>query len=99
MKTKVTLAARTKVTLAASVCALSALAAPSAIAQQNWPTKPLRLVMPFAAGGPVDLVARTFSPRLAERLGQPVLVENRVGAGGNIAGDFVLKSPPDGYTM
>jgi tripartite-type tricarboxylate transporter receptor subunit TctC len=86
----------------AAVCALSTLAVSSALSPaiaQSWPSKPLRLVMPFAVGGPVDLVARTFSPRLSERLGQPVIVENRVGAGGNIAGDFVLKSPPDGYTL
>jgi tripartite-type tricarboxylate transporter receptor subunit TctC len=85
--------------LLATVCAFSVVAFSGAHAQQNWPTRPLHLVMPFAVGGPVDLVARTFSPKLAERLGQPVLVENRVGAGGNIAGEYILKSPPDGLNM
>ena len=91
-----------KVTLAKAVCALSALASAAVVSSafaQSWPARPMRLIMPFAVGGPVDLVARTFSPKLADRLGQPVIVENRVGAGGNLAAEFILKSPPDGYQM
>lgn len=68
-------------------------------AQQGYPSKPIRFVVPFAAGGGGDVVARMLAQRLSERLNNPVVVENRVGAGGNIGSDFVLKSSPDGYTL
>ena len=68
-------------------------------AQQRFPGKPIRFVVPFAAGGGGDLTARMLAQRLSERLNNPVVVENRTGAGGNIGSDFVLKSPPDGYTL
>ncbi len=64
-----------------------------------WPTKPLRLVVPFAAGGSSDVMARTVAKSLAEDLGQPIVVENKPGAGGNIALDFVAHQPGDGYTL
>ena len=87
---------RALATLAALACAN--LAPLAARAQSRWPDKPVRLVLPYAAGGPTDVVARALAARLAEVLGQPFLVENRLGAGGNIASEFVAKAPADGYT-
>jgi len=66
---------------------------------QAWPTKPIRLISPFSAGSTVDLQARLLAIPLAEILGQPVIVEDKAGAGGAIGLDFVAKSPPDGYTI
>ena len=76
-----------------------ALSIPALRAQQKFPAKPIRFVVPFAAGGGGDVVARMLAQRLQDRLNNPVVVENRVGAGGNIGSDYVLKSPPDGYTL
>ena len=66
---------------------------------QTYPTKPIRIVVPFVAGGAVDLLARIMGQKLTEPLGQPMIIENRPGAGGNAAADLVAKSPPDGYTI
>jgi tripartite-type tricarboxylate transporter receptor subunit TctC len=82
----------------ASAMALTALGAGPATAQP-YPNKPIRLLVPFAAGGAVDLLARLTAAKMSESLGQPVVIENRPGAAGNTAADAVAKSPPDGYTI
>jgi tripartite-type tricarboxylate transporter receptor subunit TctC len=68
-------------------------------AQGNWPTKPVTLVVPFAAGGPTDVVARTLAASISRTLGQTVVVENKLGAGGTVAASYVAKAAPDGYTF
>jgi tripartite-type tricarboxylate transporter receptor subunit TctC len=75
------------------------LCAPLTSAAQSYPSKPVRLIVPYAAGGAVDLLARTLSPRVSEAFAQPLVVENRAGAGGNIGADLVAKAAPDGYTI
>jgi tripartite-type tricarboxylate transporter receptor subunit TctC len=75
------------------------LAALSLAAADNYPSKPIRVLVPFAAGGAVDTLARLVGQKLSEEIGQPVIIENRAGAGGNLASDVVAKSPPDGYTV
>ena len=77
---------------------LAVCAAASACAQ-NYPTKPVKIIVPFSAGGPADVFARYLGQRLEKPLGQPVVVENRVGGGGVIGADAVAKSAPDGYTL
>ena len=66
---------------------------------QSWPSKPIRIVVPFAAGGPADITARTIGPRLTELLGPPVIVDNRGGANGVIGAENAIRSPADGYTL
>jgi len=73
-------------------------AAASAMAQ-DYPSRPVKVIVPFPPGGAPDLVGRTLAHRLSERLGQPFVIENRTGAGGNIAAEAVAKSAPDGYTL
>jgi tripartite-type tricarboxylate transporter receptor subunit TctC len=68
-------------------------------AAQDYPNRPIRLIVPFAAGGAVDALARVLAAKLGEGVGQTVVIENRPGAAGNIATDAVAKSPPDGYTI
>jgi len=75
------------------LCALL-LAAPAAVAQQNYPQKPIRYVVPFPAGGIADVFARIIGGRLSQAWGQPVVVENRAGAGGNIGAEIVAKARP-----
>src|ERR1700694_3070113 len=66
---------------------------------QPYPAKPIRLIIPWPAGGPTDVVGRVFAERLAKVLGQPLVVDNRVGASGTIGADVVAKAAPDGYTL
>lgn len=82
------------VTLLAALCAFATPAS-----AQTWPSKPIRLVAPFAAGGGVDIAARLVGEKLQTILGQPILVENRGGAGAMIGADIVAKAAPDGYTL
>jgi tripartite-type tricarboxylate transporter receptor subunit TctC len=83
--------------LIAALCCL-AFAAPAAWAQ-SWPTKPVRVIVNFPPGGAADQLARMIGTPLGEALGQPVVIENRGGANGNIGGEVVAKAPPDGYTL
>ena len=92
-----TLARRTFLQLAAAAAALPAL--PRAATAQAWPSRPLRLVVGFPAGGTTDIAARLIGQWLSERLGQPVVIENRPGAGANLAAETVVRAPPDGYTL
>src|ERR1700674_2046777 len=79
--------------LLASICPFGAQA------QERFPSKPLRIVVPFAPGGSTDIFARLIGERLSAAVGQPVVIENRAGAGGNIGADAVAKAAPDGYTL
>ncbi|CAN5757142.1 tripartite tricarboxylate transporter substrate binding protein [soil metagenome] len=79
--------------------AATCLFASSIVMAQAWPSKPIKLVVSYPPGGTVDAVARVIAPRLSERLKQPVVVDNRAGAGGAIGGDAVAKAPGDGYTL
>ena len=90
-----TLATRSLATL---VLAVAILATP-ALAQGEWPSQPIRIILPYAAGGPTDLIARLVADALLPRLSQRVLVENRTGAGGNIGAAAVARAAPDGHTF
>ena len=70
-----------------------------AATERPYPNRPLRLVVPFPAGGPVEVLARVFTQRLAETMGQPFVIENRPGASGTIGTELVAKAPRDGYTL
>jgi tripartite-type tricarboxylate transporter receptor subunit TctC len=85
--------------LGASLTLLIALAAATPAAAQNWPDRPIKLLVPFAAGGNIDVTGRLVAARLSEALGQQVVVENRVGGGGIIATEAVARATPDGYTL
>ena len=76
----------------------SMLAAPSALAQA-WPQRPVTIIVPYAPGTGIDIIARTLAPRLAERLGQGIVVDNKPGASGNLGADFVAKAQPNGHTL
>src|SRR5436190_16161097 len=81
------------------LAALLACFAIAAAHAQSYPSKPIKLIVPYAAGGTSDILARQLGPKLSEAWGQPVVVENRTGANGNVGADFVAKSSPDGYTL
>ena len=85
--------------LAASAVVLGLLGAPAASQAQNFPTQPVKLIVPFAPGGTPDIYGRIMSAELQKLWNQPVVVENRTGAGGTIGTDSVAKAGPDGYTL
>jgi len=85
--------------IARTLVALAAVFWAAAAAAQAWPSKPVRVVVPFTAGSATDILARTFAQKLQEFWGQSVIVDNRPGAGGTIGTGIVAKSPPDGYTL
>jgi tripartite-type tricarboxylate transporter receptor subunit TctC len=86
-------------TLAAALLALGCLFATGAAQAQAWPQKPIRMVVPNPAGGSADLMPRLLTEQMSKILGQPVIIENRVGAAGNIGADYVYNAEPDGYTL
>ena len=83
----------------AAVFAAAVLAVPAVSTAQAWPSRPIKIVVQFPPGGTTDIIARTISDRLAQELGQPVIVDNRPGASGSIGSDAVAKAAPDGYTI
>ncbi len=82
----------------ATIAAAAALA-PITASAQEWPTKPIRLIAPFPSGSSIDIIARLIAQPMGDVLGQPIVVENKGGAGGNVGVDAVVKSPKDGYTI
>ncbi|MCY1511752.1 hypothetical protein D9M68_461890 [compost metagenome] len=85
--------------LVATAAATLALLGGAAHAQATWPTKPVRIVVPFAAGGTTDILARAVAPELSKAFGQQFIVDNRAGAGGNVGAEIVARAPNDGYTL
>jgi tripartite-type tricarboxylate transporter receptor subunit TctC len=81
------------------IAALALCALHAGVQSQTWPSKPIRIIVPFTPGSGTDIIARTVSEKLTPQLGQPIVIENRPGAGGTIGGAIVAKSDPDGYTL
>src|SRR5437868_13709278 len=84
---------------ASALAVLASLASTASLKAEEWPTRPLTMINPFAAGGPNDVLARLFAQRMGEILDQPIVIENIGGAGGMNGADRVAKAPPDGYTF
>ena len=91
--------ARTGIAVALFSVAILAISSSASLAEEPYPSRPVRMIVSFAAGGPTDIVGRVISAKIGETLGQQFIVENRTGAGGNLGADVVAKSPPDGYTL
>ena len=87
------------VLLLLAACTSWAVGAQTAATVAGYPARPIRMIIPFPAGSAADIIARAMEPQMREKLGQPLVVDNRGGAGGNIAGDLTAKSPADGYTI
>ncbi|MDQ8018813.1 MAG: tripartite tricarboxylate transporter substrate-binding protein, partial [Bordetella sp.] len=85
--------------MAATALWASAACVPAAFAAEAFPSKPIMLVVPFPPGGPTDAMARTLAAEMTTRVGQPMVVENRAGAGGNIGADYVARAEADGHTL
>src|SRR5688572_3431618 len=85
--------------LCAAVALLGLMVAPAVAQQPAWPKRAITLVVPFQAGGSADIIARATADHISAALGQPIVVDNRGGAGGNVAAASVAKAPPDGYTI
>src|SRR4051812_6222516 len=88
-------------TAASTACVLAALGSLSALPAlaQKYPSKPIRMIVPYAAGGPTDILARAVAQSMTEAWGQPVIIDNRPGASGNLGTAAAAKSPTDGYTL
>src|SRR5690349_18584590 len=89
----------TRRAVAASVAALALAASFGASAQSGYPNKPIKVIVPFAAGSTTDIIARAITDKMAQSLGQPVVVDNRAGASGTIGQAAVAQAAPDGYTI
>ena len=88
-----------KTTIRSATLAIACLLLALAASAQTYPAKPIRFVVPYPPGGPLDAIARLLGQKVAESVKQPVIVDNKPGAGGNIGADAVAKSPPDGFTI
>jgi len=91
--------ARRKTILATTLSATLALSASFGVMAQSWPAKPIRMIVPYAAGGNADITARLVARKMSESLNTPIVIENRGGANGGIGTEVVAKAAPDGYTL